>query len=495
MLAIKKVKSVNNNQSAAPVIESPHKLSLPIVPNTAHPCPEVLTRPNNYQMPVMNQFQDTVPIKMFAPTKLSPSPTTENKPITPQLKTFQQLPTNCYMFCRQRSEGPFYGFLPNESHQGPVFNSSRGRSLESLDNSENNYYQMYCGKQQQRQTMNGFQRAIHFNDNESNYGYRDVDPIHGYETDSEVFSSYANSRKCFYEIDGTATLQRPKGFIKNKPIAKIIAKTRQTDSNEQLNQQMFLNEPQKSSFDRLDSMTQTDNNQQSPYICDESQANQYFQDMSPQIYSSLKRNKKPPPPPKRVNSIRNSPAGSPLYGAPQMPPLASAQHPNHYDGYEDFQEEVFASCVKSLTSRFSMNANDVHERQSSDYSQEFPPPPSPLLFSECDNYKTLSRHPRSENNDRECNISSSSSTESMPFANDNIGTILRVNNESVHKSQASPLSSTTCSAPPSLTCSPSSTIPPTSSQQFRDITNKTLGHYSLSLIHFSITDYFPPNRL
>lgn len=473
MLAIKKVKSVNNNQAIAPVIESPHKLSLPIVPNTSHP--EMLTRPDNYQMPVMNQMQDTVPIKMFAPTKSSPSPTTENKPITPQLKTFQQLPPNNYLFCRQRSEGPFYGFSPSDLQQSPVFNSSRGRSLESLDNSENNYYQMYCGKQQQRQVMNGFQRTMLFNDNDSTYGFRDGDQFQGYETDSEVFNSYANSRKCLYEIDGTATLQRPKGLIKNKPIAKIIAKTRQTDSNEQLNQQMFLNEPQKSSLDRLDSMTQTDN-QQNTYICDENQTNQYFQDLSSPIYSSLKRNKKPPPPPKRVNSIRNSPAGSPLYGTPKLPTFASPQHQNPYDGYEDFQEEVFATCVKSLTSRFSINANDMNDGQS-DYNNDFPPPPSPLLFSECNNYSGVSRYrDRPDSAERECNISSSSSTESMPFANDNIGTILRVNNESVQRNMTSPSSSTTCSVPPSMTCSPSSALPPTPSQ-IRDITSKCLGRY------------------
>ena len=479
MLAIKRIQSLNNNMSRSSSADA-SQLSLPLVYKTSSLCAEIPTRlsPSNYQTPVITQMQDTVPIKMFAPTKSTPSPTSE-KPITPQLKTFQQLPTNGFMFCRQRSDGQYFGQMPNEP-QNCVFQSSRGRSLESLDNSEGNYYQMYCGKQQQRYPLNGFQKQFPFCDNDMTL-MRDTDQTHGYETDSEVINSYTNNRKYMYEIDGTATLQRPKGLIKNKPIAKIVAKTRQTDAN-QINQQIFSNEPQKiCSFDkRLDSMTQTDNNSLNTYICDDNQTNPYFQDMSSQLYSTLQR-KKPPPPPKRVNSIRNNTSS---YGTPSMTTFSPNQNTVHREEYEDFQEQVFASCVKSLTSRFSINNNseDLTYRQSNerpvDYSNDFPPPPSPLSFVECQNYNTLQR--RKDMSDRECNISSSSSTESMPFANDNIGTILRGNSESISKDMGSPSHSFTSSANSSMTSSPSSAIP--HKMTAHDISNKKLGIFFLIIL-------------
>ena len=473
MLAIKRIQSLNNNMSRSPNSEVSRNLTLPLVYNNTISCPDMTTRPNPniHPLPVMSQFQDTVPIKMFAPTKLTPSPTTE-KPMTPQLKTFQQLPNNGFLFCRQRNDGQCYGQVVNDP-QNNVFQSSRGRSLESLDNSENNYYQMYCGKQQQRQALNGFQKQIHFFDDLSHK--RDFDPIHGYETDSEIISSYANSRKNLYEIDGTATLQRPKGLIKTKPIAKIVAKTRQTDSNE-VNQQIFLNEPQKTinCFDkRLDSMTQTDKNSLNAYICCDDNQSNYYPEMSSQMYGTLQR-KKPPPPPKRVNSIRSPSA----YGTPSMATFS----PNSVrrEGYEDFQEEVFASCVKSLTSRFNNNSPTEMPNRSSndrtDYANDFPPPPSPLSFVECQNYNTLQR--RKDTTDRECNISSSSSTESMPFANDNIGTILRANSESIHKELGSPSHSYTSSAPSSMTSSPLSVGPLNITTH--EISNKILGIFYLN---------------
>ncbi|CAG2112551.1 unnamed protein product [Medioppia subpectinata] len=455
MLAIKRIQNVNNNISRSQVSDTPHNLSLPLIYSNNSSC-NGLTRAHNngFQMPANTQFQDTVPITMFAPTKSSPSPTTE-QPITPQLKTFQQLPNNGFMFSRQRSEAPYLAFASNDT-QNPFLQSSRGRSLESLDNNESNFYQMYT---KQSNAFNGFPKQTPFCGNESSI--RECDQIHGYETDNEVMNSYANHRKTMYEIDGTATLNRPKGLIKAKPVAKIVAKTRQTDPNV-FNHQIYDTQKNNSFDKRFDSLSQSDFSLQNNYISDDLESNTYYQDMSSQIYSSLKRKKTPPPPPKRVNSMRNTPNNSPLYGGQAMPSFSP--HLVHRQNYDQFQEQVFASCVKNLTTRFSINNNSDDMRPNGgqrqpkdmvDYSNDFPPPPSPLPFNECQNYNTLQR--KRDKTDRDCNISSSSSTESMPFANDNIGTIKqRVSIDYTHKDLHSPSHSYTCSAPPSMTSSPSS---------------------------------------
>lgn len=496
MLAIKRIQSLKNNMSRT-ASDASNSLSLPLIYNNTGSCPDIISRPqsNCYQLALHPQYQD-VPIKMFAPTKSTPSPTTE-KSITPQLKTFQQLP-NSFMFSRQKSEGPFCGHTHNDG-QHSVFQSSRGRSLESLDNNESNYYQMYVGKQQKRHAFNMFPnlKQIQFSENGTTH-HRENENIHGYDTDSELMNSYTNSKKSFYDIDGTATLNRPKGLIKTKPIAKIAAKTRQTDTDS-YDHQMYSsdqksNSSQTTSFEkRFDSLPPTETILQKNYMSDENESNNYFQDISPsQIYSSLKRKKVPPPPPKRVNSMRNSSISSPLYSGPTVNTYNSPnQHSAHRESYQDFQEQVFATCVKSLASRFSMNncddINTTSTKNCVEYSNEFPPPPSPLPFNECqtnkDSYNALLR--RKDSSDRECNISSSSSTESMPFANDNIGTIKqRVNNESVNRELHSPSSSFgSTSAPSSMTNSPSSTIPHNICNTIisQDSLNKNSGIYSYSV--------------
>jgi hypothetical protein len=486
MLAIKRIQSVNNNMSHS--LDASNSLSLPLIYTNTGSCPDMMSRSqnNSYQLSMHPQCQD-VAIKMFAPTKSTPSPTSETPTITTQLRTFQQLPNKSFMFNRQKSEGFYCGLAHNDT-QNSVFQSSRGRSLESLDNNETNYYQMYCGKQNQRHAFNMSPNLKHmqFSETEMNH-IRDNDKIHGYETDSEIINSFSNNKKCLYEIDGTATLHRPKGLIKAKPIAKIVAKTRQTETNSF--NPMYCNDEQKTNFSqinssfekRFDSVPQTENN----YISGDNESNNYFQDLSSsQIYSSLKRKKTPPPPPKRVNSMRNSSISSPLYSGTKINSYNNSnQHSAHRENYQEFNEQVFATCVKSLASRFSINNSDdikSTSKNSFDNSNEFPPPPSPLPFNDCqnikDSYNTLQR--RRNNDFNQINSpteSMSSSTESMPFAHDNIGTIKqRVNNESVNKESHSPSPSfASTSAPSSMTSSPSSSIPYNNiSVVFQDSLNK-----------------------
>ncbi|XP_054160332.1 caskin-2-like [Oppia nitens] len=469
MLAIKKIKNINNNINSCKTSESTHNLSLPLIYNNNSSSCDGMARPNNngYNMSFNSQYQDTVAIKMFAPTtKSTPSPTTEQlPPIAPQLKTFQQLPINRFMYSRQRSDVPYTGFLSNDTQN--MLQSSRGRSLESLDYNDSNYHLFWS--KQSNHMLNGFpkQQQMPYSESYELTQQRESEQIHGYETDNEVINNYANNRRTMYEIDGTATLHRPKGMVKAKPVAKIVAKTRpptQPDVNT-FNQ---IYDTQK----KYEPMSQSDNNLKNNFICDDNSSS-YYQDVNPQIYASIKRKKTPPPPPKRVNSMRNTlTTSSPIYSGTSIPSFSSPLSPLHshhrqsYDGYDQFQEQVFASCVKNLTSRFSMkNMEDTTPSDDKTFkgcADDFPPPPSPLSFNDCQNYNTLQRKKKDKNDRQECNISSSSSTESMPFANDNIGTIKqnRVNPEyNKDREIHSPSPSFTCSAPPSLTNSPSSTSP------------------------------------
>ena len=167
------------------------------------------------------------------------------------------------------------------------------------------------------------------------------------------------------------------------------------------------------------------------------------------IYATLKRSKKPPPPPppKRTNSVSSNSAPicvSNQFAWPQGPkvvpqPMASNSAfmgNNHCKSFLDaVQEAAFATCVKSLASQFSQISKGHEDDKllsndskiiSSDSkfggSYEFPPPPTPLRQSTED---ISSNSTASEN---QCSsvkspISSSSSNESLPFANDNLGTI------------------------------------------------------------------------
>ena len=241
------------------------------------------------------------------------------------------------------------------------------------------------------------------------------------------------------DMDGTATLNRPKNLIKNRPVAKIAAKTRDLNGlsadddnsiSEQkqaiiANQQIYgnLNGANFNNTIIANNMINTnlnnngyhyaymDNSQQiyenNAYIQQQQKLlnglnnNNNLQERNSYIYATLKRNKKIPPPiPQRAGSIRSD---QPL---PQLPLTApstpSAHQPsslgqlrrgstnslddaqnllNHQlnqlalaqklkqqlnqrsscSSLETMQEEAFATCVKSLTSRFSMNSSSLDD--------------------------------------------------------------------------------------------------------------------------------------
>ena len=271
---------------------------------------------------------------------------------------------------------------------------------------------------------------------------------------------YSNGSEMFvYELDSAATLGRPKSLVKNRPVAKIVAKTR-----EELNQQMIESTPDKQSVYTGDLMNKsldqvTANNyinhlhQQTPSLQHQQMIYEqngvvyqkppaypaplqpqyhhqqqmshssaqpiYAQQFSQEqqmihqhqlhlqlqqmhlpleqlqhqqlgnsfIYATLKRKKLPPPIPKRTNSMRSGCNTAPT--TPLLPPTSSPGHtilqrrgslddcsqlngllplslpPPTNDSMQnerDFmQEQAFATCVKSLTTRFSLNAKALEK--------------------------------------------------------------------------------------------------------------------------------------
>lgn len=190
------------------------------------------------------------------------------------------------------------------------------------------------------------------------------------------------------------------------------------------------------------------------------------------IYATLKRNKRPPPPPpKRTNSVKSASPNNVTRVHPENGSagrLESHDSLNSRDSFFDaMQEQAFATCVKSLASKFSQMASVEDEvpeyapfngnksaapikavwggtsdtfpppppplhsalmqRQdvSLSGSAEFPPPPTPLCqsaedLSGCNAFPTTTTANQVHSPERSL---SSSSNESLPFANDNVGTI------------------------------------------------------------------------
>lgn len=193
------------------------------------------------------------------------------------------------------------------------------------------------------------------------------------------------------------------------------------------------------------------------------------------IYATLKRNKRPPPPPpKRTNSVKSA-APNHSIGVYSENPAAGRFCDSRDSFFDAMQEQAFATCVKSLASKFSQIASiedeDPHYGSFCDMknvassqrvycesvdpfpppppplhsavmqgqdvrltdSSEFPPPPTPLCQSAEDLRGGSAFASFSGNSAPSPDRSlSSSSNESLPFANDNIGTIRQSGSHQQH---------------------------------------------------------------
>ena len=319
---------------------------------------------------------------------------------------------------------------------------SRGRSMESLPHHPEPIYGV------SRQMLNG-QTAIATVDGQQmpvQVIYANANQLQATDANGQTIYLQPQTTNEMYlilnnDMDGTATLNRPKNLTKNRPVAKIAAKTRElngmTDQNGQLddniseqkqallaNQQIYGNLQSLNGANYPNGMSNTVivnnminanlNNGQLAFVPDQQiyessaflqqklangmangMANGALQDRNSYIYATLKRSKKVPPPiPKRTNSMRTGPNGQPQQlSAPSTPSshqpslrrgnslddaqnllthqlnqLALAQklkqqlnQRSSCSNLETMQEEVFASCVKSLTSRFSMDSSSLDD--------------------------------------------------------------------------------------------------------------------------------------
>ncbi|GBM15870.1 Caskin-1 [Araneus ventricosus] len=199
-----------------------------------------------------------------------------------------------------------------------------------------------------------------------------------------------------YECEGTATLNRPKGLVKLRPMAKITAKTREEIA------EAIMDIPD-SEFKSLINQSRTLDGWSSL-------------DGSPRHgpatvprSATLKR-APPPPPPKRSNSAKG-----------ERPPM------------EPTKEEVVPSKPKSEQT-VKNNVKGPKETESI-RAEEFPPPPSPLpsVVDEKSNKSTgenpepmdeLFNNPLFKQRRKDSSGSSGSvDSSALPFANEAVGTI------------------------------------------------------------------------
>ena len=197
-----------------------------------------------------------------------------------------------------------------------------------------------------------------------------------------------------YECEGTATLNRPKGLVKLRPMAKIAAKTREEIA------EAIMDIPD-SEFKSLINQSRTLDGWSSL-------------DGSPRhgpatVPRSATLKRAPPPPPKRSNSTKG-----------EKPPVENIKKNEQPNAAKQSIDNPLKSTVKT--------------NKGSDLTDEFPPPPSPLpsAVDEKDNKASDKTEPMDElfNNPlfrqrRKDSAESSSSIDSsaLPFANETIGTI------------------------------------------------------------------------
>ncbi|CAN8002658.1 unnamed protein product [Ixodes hexagonus] len=257
-----------------------------------------------------------------------------------------------------------------------VRSPNRGRSLESLEDGGTAYqgshppgqYQYQGGYQQQ-----GYQQGPSPDWYQMVSSWRQ----HGYDTDSELVRQVSHHGYDYgYEPDGTATLHRPRGLVKPRPVAKVTARA----------------------------------------LLDSPDLEFEPKDVDPKLGSDWESSKRcAPAPPKRTNSIRRQ------------------QEAN-------MAETAFATCVQSLTSRFTMATSQDEPPlppppPAAPEDEEPPPPPQPLPAPPpTSSSSTLTSSSSSTSSDGELSPSgtlirrkdsggSSVSSESIPFANENVGTI------------------------------------------------------------------------
>ncbi|XP_049523331.1 caskin-1 isoform X2 [Dermacentor silvarum] len=449
MLAIKKVRDLNSGSRQAMHYGDARHSSVDMGQLLA-------ARPGSHVPVPMGHPYQAVPSVNQPPCEIAPPHAnavpplrSDTDPSTPQLRTFrQQSPP--------RMGGNFYRagsgdslILQQQHFSGPSFHQppmqgadlyqhdfvsmqvrspNRGRSLESLEDG-GPAYQSHSSAPYQPQYQGYHHNPPPYHAPQSDW-YHMVSSWrqHGYDTDSEVVRQVSHGYDYGYEPDGTATLHRPRGLVKPRPVAKVAARA-------------LLDSPE------LD---------YDPKDLDPKLSSDW-----PDTGGGAKRSPAPTPP-KRTNSIRRQ------------------QEAN-------IAETAFATCVQSLTSRFTMATTRdepplppppppaTSASSVTDEALQAPLPPPPAMSTpnsasssdgELSPSGTLVR--RKDSN------GSSVSSESLPFACENVGTIKQRPGEGVppplpqHGTSSAPAGlSPTSGTEDGLDKPPHRTSPPTTTTDVR----------------------------
>lgn len=376
LLAIKRVEDINQGRRPNLVPEPPAHMQMHATllqdASSTLPRPSTLGTIQPYHYPCQE-----IAIATHRPKN---SPSTDS---IPEMKTFQQSPIKEDYLLHSSTQSVTTASQQQNGNISQVLSPCRGRSLESL-NAEDGA--MMTSQMPPVSYNPSYQPAAEPPKVQSrDWRVTDLDTDHG------------------FDCDGTATLNRPKGLVKFRPVAKISAKTREEIAEAILDIpdkdfKLLLNQSR-----TLDGWSSLDG---SP---------RHGPATVPRA-STLKR--APPPPPKRSNSTKGERVV-----------------------VEVKRDESFASKLPSQCGQTSERAPmpvPLDIDTSSPPSEEFPPPPSPLpsAVEFQQRPKQASVGEKSEPLDelfnnplfkqrRKDSAESSSSVESanLPFANENVGTI------------------------------------------------------------------------
>lgn len=261
----------------------------------------------------------------------------ENQAV-PEFKTFQQSPPQGEMCYRRQQIEPISPTRPTmyqvDTAAQMKRSPSRGRSIEALNVMD----------------YNNHNHQVYHNDNrwyDSSWRRNSFDTS---GDGGDITPTNEGFMEPDYPMIGSNSLPRPKVLVKPRPVAKIMAKTRQSSS-----------ESLSTTFSYDHDIEATKMLLQSEAI--ETSPTKTHLIGSPKIYGTCgwksSGKKAPPAPPKRTNSVKSD--------------------STEMKSTEALQDQDFATQVKSLTSSFNMGDQSNGDIPSPAPSDDLLPLPAPLL--------------------------------------------------------------------------------------------------------------------